>query len=168
MVRHVSDQNGIRLILTPNRSLGWPGNVLVWAGIAAVSLGVAVGMSAVGAWPILPFAGLELAALAGGFYYTARHCFRQEVLVLSPRTLRLEKGRYRKEAEWNLPRHSSRIYLNEPHHPWEPPRLFLKHRETEVPLAAFLNLHDVEALVTTLEYQGVPIQRMQARQSLWL
>jgi uncharacterized membrane protein len=41
--------------------------------VAGVSFAIGVGFALYGAWPILPFVGLEVAALAAAFYVTGRH-----------------------------------------------------------------------------------------------
>lgn len=159
MVEHLPCNEGIRLLLTPNRSISWRGVVRVWLGLVTVSLAVAVGMALAGAWVVLPFAGLELTALAAALYYTARKCQRQEVLVIAPESLRLEKGRVRKEAEWELPRRSTRVHVDPADHPWTPARFYLMHRDVAVSLASFLNVEDSEKLLGILESQGLTIER---------
>lgn len=159
MVEHLPCDEGIRLLLTPNRSLSWQGSVRVWLALCGVSLLVASLMTWLGAWVVLPFAGLELAAVGAGLYYAARKCRQQEVLEIVGDNLRLEKGRYRKEAEWEMPKRYTRVYIDSPKHPWVPQKLTLSHRDTEVVLANFLNIDDSAKLVSILEGQGLTIQR---------
>lgn len=50
-----------------------PGNFcLVFGSLAAISMGIAGGFALVGAWPLLPFAGLEVAALAVALRFVMR------------------------------------------------------------------------------------------------
>lgn len=158
MVQRLKHKGGTQLLLTPNHSLSWRGNVRVWLALCALSLTVAMGMASVGAWVVLPFVGLELAALAIAIYVTARACQRQEVLTITAEELHLEKGIYRKQAEWHLPRPYAWVRLNAPPNPFAPPRLFLVHRNVEISLASFLNLDDTEALVNILESNGLTIE----------
>ena len=162
-----SDDEAKRYLLTPNRSLSWQGNVRVWLGLLALSAVIVTGFSLVGAWVILPFAGLELAALAAGFYYTSRECQRQEVLVLGPGLIRLEKGMKRKHAEWEMPRQYSRIWQNEQHHPFTPPKLHLQFRNEEVSLGSFLNMDDTDALLVILQRSGITIQKRKKPEPSW-
>ncbi|MGP4844004.1 DUF2244 domain-containing protein [Marinobacter sp. 1Y8] len=158
MVQQLSSESGIRLLLTPNRSLSWQGNVRIWLGLCAVSLLISIGMLTAGAWVVLPFAGLEVFAVGAAFYYTARQCQRQEVLIFSDDNLRLEKGLDRIEAAWDLPRQYTRLGMTEPRHIWTPRRLFLIYRELEIPLAPFLNLDDIKILTRILEREGLRMQ----------
>lgn len=159
MVEQLRTKPETHLLLTPNRSLGWRGNVGVLLSLNVLFLVIAAGMFWAGAWVVLPFVGLELAALAVALYVTARKCWRQEVLVITSDTLRLEKGVYRKQDQWELPRRYTRIQLGAPRHPWTPPVLSLKHRDTEVELAPFLNLKDTQVLVGILEKNGLSIEK---------
>jgi uncharacterized membrane protein len=52
-------QERFEWIVKPNRSLAAKGRTLWFLLIAASAMLVAIGATAVGAWPVLPFAGLE-------------------------------------------------------------------------------------------------------------
>ncbi|AOY86914.1 hypothetical protein BKP64_01260 [Marinobacter salinus] len=159
MVEHLRYPEGIRLLLTPNRSLSWRGNVQIWVGLFTISALIATGMGIAGAWVIIPFAGLELAALAAGIYVTSRACQRREVLTIDDADIHLEKGRIEKMAEWTLPRRYARLRLNAPRHPFTPPRMELIHRDTSVALGTFLNIEDTDTLIQLLEGRGLVIER---------
>ena len=112
-----------------------------------------------GAWVIIPFAGLELIALACGIYLTSRECQRQEVLSIDDEDIHLEKGRKRKQAEWTLPARYARLRVASPPHPFTPAKLSLTHRDTEVSIGGFLNIEDTEKLIGMLEKNGLLIER---------
>jgi uncharacterized membrane protein len=57
----------------PNRSLGPVARRWVLAAIGATTLGVASAAAAFGAWPVMPFAGLEVALVALAFRVLAMH-----------------------------------------------------------------------------------------------
>jgi uncharacterized membrane protein len=57
----------------PNRSLGPAGRGFALAAIAATTLGVAGFAAFIGAWPVMPFAGLEVALLALAFRVVQWH-----------------------------------------------------------------------------------------------
>jgi uncharacterized membrane protein len=91
---------------TPNRSLGVEARRWVLAGIAATTLGVAAGAMALGAWPVMPFAGVEVAALAFAFRVLRRHDADYE---------RLEVGEHEVRLEWN---EAGRVARFVAHRPW--------------------------------------------------
>lgn len=159
MVEHLECEKGLRLLLTPNQSLSWRGNVQVWLALFTVSLVIATGMALAGAWVVMPFAGLELIAVAAGIYYTAQACQTREILSVDTDCFTLEKGRRVKQAEWTLPRRYARVRANMPRHPFTPPKLSLTYREQIIPLGAFLNVEDTQILLRILEGKGVDIDR---------
>lgn len=104
----------------PNRSLGPPGRRVCLAAIAATTLVVAVGAAALGAWLVLPFAGLEIALVAVAFGAVARHDGDFE-------RIEIEGGRVRLSA-----RHAARLVELEGHAPWA--RLMVKEGPAGVSL----------------------------------
>lgn len=75
---------------TPNRSLGVAARRWVLAGIAATTLLVGTGATALGAWPVMPFAGLEVALLALAFRLLGRHDADFERLEIGGHEVRVE------------------------------------------------------------------------------
>ena len=75
---------------TPNRSLGVVARRWVLGMIAATTLGVAAGAMAFGAWPVMPFAGLEVAFLAFAFRVLGRHDADFERLEVGEHEVKLE------------------------------------------------------------------------------
>jgi uncharacterized membrane protein len=66
-----------------NNSLTSSGRLLVFGFILAVSLGIALVFSlAFGAWPILPFAGIEMGVLYLAFRYVDRHAADYERITI--------------------------------------------------------------------------------------
>lgn len=63
---------GFSRVARRNHSLSSNGRLLVFAFIFAVSIGIAAAFAALGAWPILPFAGLEMLVLYLAFRYFDR------------------------------------------------------------------------------------------------
>lgn len=90
----------------PNRSLGPLGRAACLAAIAATTLAVGAAAALLGAWPVLPFAGLEVALVAIAFRWLARHDGDFERLEIEGRTVRLRT------------RHAARSLELEGHAPW--------------------------------------------------
>jgi uncharacterized membrane protein len=57
----------------PNRSLGPAGRRWALAALAATTLGVGTFAATIGAWPVMPFAGLEVGLLALAFRVVQLH-----------------------------------------------------------------------------------------------
>ena len=59
--------SGFSLLLKRNCSISPSGSMLVFGMIAVVTLGIAAVFAALGAWLVLPFAGIEIVGLAVAF-----------------------------------------------------------------------------------------------------
>jgi len=74
----------------PNRSLGPVARRWVLGAIAVTTLGIAAGAAAFGAWPVMPFAGLEVALVALAFHVFSRHDADFERLEIVGHEVRVE------------------------------------------------------------------------------
>lgn len=90
----------------PNRSLGAVARRWVLAALAATTFGVAAFAAAIGAWPVMPYAGLEIAVLVLAFRAMQRHDADFE---------RLEVGEH--EVRWRA-REAHREVSFVAHRPW--------------------------------------------------
>jgi uncharacterized membrane protein len=74
-----------------NNSLSFSGRWLVFGFTVMVSFGIAVGFAVVcGAWPVLPFAGLEMLVLYAAFRYMDRHASDYEQITISGARVEVE------------------------------------------------------------------------------
>lgn len=90
-------------ILTPHRSMGWPGFIAVMAAVGAVNLVGAVVFTAVGAWPVLPFLGLDVLIIFLAFRANYRHARAFEEVVITPQEIRIRKVSWHGRArEWRF------------------------------------------------------------------
>jgi uncharacterized membrane protein len=74
----------------PNRSLGPAARRWVLGAIAATTFGVAAGATAFGAWPVMPFAGLEVALVVLAFRVLQKHDADFERLEIGEHEVRVE------------------------------------------------------------------------------
>ncbi|MGB5564625.1 MAG: DUF2244 domain-containing protein [Sedimenticolaceae bacterium] len=84
-----------RLMIRPNQSLSWRQSMVFLGAIAVPLLLVSVVFAARGYWLILPFAGLELAALFACLYLVAHAACRCEIVSIGESVVTVEKGRDR-------------------------------------------------------------------------
>jgi uncharacterized membrane protein len=81
-----------RLVIGPNASLSVR---QAWWFMGATSVlggGIAGLMASLGFWPVIPFAGLELAALGAALYVSVRRNGHREVVLIGPQRVRVEVG----------------------------------------------------------------------------
>jgi len=74
----------------PNRSLGNEGRRVFLAAIAVTTMGVASFAAMVGAWPVMPFAGLEVALVIVAFRVLASHDGDFEHLEVGPAEVKVD------------------------------------------------------------------------------
>jgi hypothetical protein len=75
---------------------------------------------------VLPFAGLELAVLAAGFYFSALAGHTREVIEIDGPVLRVLRGRGRLAEVASFPANWTRVLLQRDPKGWYPSRLLLR------------------------------------------
>ena len=143
------------IIARPNQSASWRTNKLVLLALAVPSLGIAIAFTLAGAWPILPLAGLELAALTGALYYVNWKLQYRHVITLSEESVRIDKGFYLPRQTWMLQRQATGLAVTPETHPWEGPALTLHDKHEQVTLGEFLNRDDSLKLLDLLKREIV-------------
>ncbi|MBS0337082.1 MAG: DUF2244 domain-containing protein [Proteobacteria bacterium] len=81
---------GFSLLLKRNCSISPAGLMWAYGAIAAVTLGVAAAFAVLGAWMVLPFAGIEVVALGIAFAMNGRHAADYERIQLAGGRLLVE------------------------------------------------------------------------------
>jgi uncharacterized membrane protein len=93
-----------------NNSLSRSGRLLALGWLTGVSLGVGLGFGVVaGAWPVLPFAGLEAAALWLAFRHIEKHCSDYERVAIRGGSVRVDIVEGRVVRHYELNRHWSQV-----------------------------------------------------------
>jgi uncharacterized membrane protein len=80
-----------KIIVRPNNSLSTEGMIKVFAIMASVALIVTLNFMRLGAWMVLPFAGLELLAFAAAFYYIKLHSDDYECITIDEENVIVEQ-----------------------------------------------------------------------------
>lgn len=140
MVSSVWENSGAisHIVVRPNQSLTWVQMKLVFVAVAAVSLTVGLAFAALGFWPVLPFAGLEVLALGYCLYRCAWRGEMREVITVNGGTVTVERGRKAPESRWCFHRHWMSVRLVRPATTWLPSRLELRERDSRVEVGGFL------------------------------
>src|SRR3954452_11084373 len=95
----------------PNRSLGPAGRRWALAAIAATTLGVAAFAASIGAWPVMPFAGLEVVLLAVAFHVVQLHDADYERLEVGEHEIVVEGRRARERVRYVANRAWARVVV---------------------------------------------------------
>ena len=150
MVTSTRQAGRLQIIAKPNHSSTWRGNLYALLAISVPSLGAAIGFTLLGAWPILPFAGLELMALGGALYYVNWKLQYRHVITVSDDSVRIDKGYYAPRESWQFTRQATGLAITPEKHPWEGPALSLHDRNESVRLGEFLGREDCLELIALL------------------
>lgn len=134
----------------PNRAMPWRQQVVVFSIIAAFSLGSAIGFFIQGLTLILPFAGLELTALAAALYISAWRGGRREVINITRDKVIIDAGRDEPEIHVEFDRAWIKVVLQKSWNRWYPSRLLLRSHGKQVEIGNFLNEEERQALAFTL------------------
>jgi uncharacterized membrane protein len=142
-----------RLVIGPNASLTGPQALGFFAGMCAVCLAIAGAFTALGFWPVLPFAGLELAALGAALWVVMRRNRYREVVEFEGERLRISFGLVGQGAqascEW--PRRLTRVWLDRGPLESSPTRLVLGCGASRVTLGKCLTDAERAALAARLK-----------------
>ena len=150
MVSSTRSRSGLVIVARPNHSSSWRSNKRVLLLVSIPSLGAAIGFTALGAWPVLPFAGAELAALAAALYYVNWKLEYRHVITLSDDSVLIDKGHYVPRRHWRFERSQAALAVTPERHPWEGPRLAVHGHQETVPVGDFLSRDDSLSLLALL------------------
>lgn len=127
-----------QFVIRPNRSLSWRGTQTFYAWICTLSIIIAGGFASMGAWLVLPFAGIELLILGVSLYVVACRSWEYEVVSIHGDTVEVQKGRYRPQQSYQIPRGWARVVLTRSADGWYPSRLTIRSHGREVEVGACL------------------------------
>jgi uncharacterized membrane protein len=171
MVNIRLDDSGYRglIILRPDLSLSWQGNVKVFLLIALCSLAIASMFVIQGRWLVLPFSGAEIFLLGTSLYVFYRRASRTQLIRLSEHSVVIEQGYRRADQRVEYPRFWSEFHI-ESSAPTEEsvghkaaqlqgiepdlhsiPRVTISSRRQQTELGAFLGYADKQHLIHALK-----------------
>ena len=141
----------ITLILIPDRSTDWRGNMIVIAVLGGTCLVISAAFYfTLGIWMILPFAGLEIAALFAGLYYAQWKLNYRHIIDVYSDAIVLEKGVYKPSKSWKLDRFATQLHVYPAKHDWEARKLYLVDDKFELSLGEFLSKQDIQLVLDRL------------------
>jgi uncharacterized membrane protein len=143
----------IVIVVKPNHSATWHQNLWLLGALAVPSLGAGIGFALLGAWPILPLAGLELTALAGALYWVNWKLEYRHVIYLKDDIVTIDKGYFVPKRSWHFIRADAALRVTPETHPWQGPELCVHDRVSETPIGDFLNREESLELLTLLRKQ---------------
>jgi uncharacterized membrane protein len=140
-----------RIELVPHCSLTPRGAAIFFAGLCGVSFVIAGAFAALGFWPILPFAGLEMLLLAWALHASLarRHC--REAITVSDREVLIERCERGREARVLFSRHWSQVKLRRPVSRLHPSRLVIESHGRALEVGRFLTEEERHGVAIRLQ-----------------
>ncbi len=151
MVSSTRTATRLMIIARPNQSATWSANVLLLLALSVPVLGIAVVFALLGAWLILPFAGLELLALGAALYHVNWKQQYRQVITVSADSVCIDAGYHAPRRRWRFPRQGTGLTITAEQHPWDGPELCVHDRNASVTLGEFLNREDSLKLIDLLQ-----------------
>ena len=137
-------------VITPHRSLGRVGFVLVMALVGFVSFVAGMAFLLMGAWPVFGFFGLDVLLLYWAFRLNYRSAAAYEEVTVTAAELKLRKVSHRGEVhEWTLNPLWTKLD-RESHAEYGLQRLFLVSRGRRLAVAGFLAPEERESFAAAL------------------
>ncbi len=127
-----------RLILTPNCSLTPRTATLFLIATGGLTFLIAGVLAFRGLWPILPFAGLEIALLVWATLHSMRRGKECEMLEISESEVTVFSNRGSRQQITVFPRHWAKVKLHAPQHALHPGRLCIESHGRACEVGRFL------------------------------
>ena len=137
-------------LITPHRSLGPRGFLLVMGTLACFSFGAGLGFYLLGAWPVVGFLGLDVLLVWLAFRINYRQARQYERLSLTRDALTVERMTfYGERRAWTFQPAWLRVELERPPEPDS--ALYLASHGRRFAVAAFLSAQEKLELADALE-----------------
>ncbi|MBI2383067.1 MAG: DUF2244 domain-containing protein [Gammaproteobacteria bacterium] len=148
-----------RIVIGPNASLSGPQAALFFGMVCAAALGVAGAWAALGFWPVLPFAGLEVLVLGTALAVALRRNRYREVIRFEEGEVWIEFGRVGLgvEARCRMPRLQTRAFLEHGGTRTSPTRLVLSCPARRLEIGRCLTDEERTRLVARLKQLLTPV-----------
>lgn len=136
--------------LTPHRSLGRTGFLVLMAFVSVVSFAAGMAFLWMGAWPVFGFFGLDVLLVYFAFRVNYRAATAFEQVSVTPSELKVRKVTHRgRVSEWTL--NPLWVQLDrEVHEEFGIQRLFLVSRGRRLPIATFLGPDEKASFASAL------------------
>ena len=137
-------------LITPHRSLGGAGFLVLMAAIGGVSFAAGIVFLILGAWPVVGFFGLDVVLIYWAFRINYRAARAYEEVMVTTSELRVRKVSHRgRVAEWSLNPLWVRLD-RDTHEEFGIERLFLVSRGRKLPIGGFLSPGEKESFADAL------------------
>jgi uncharacterized membrane protein len=139
-----------RIEIVPNCSLSPHGALVFFGSLCAATFGIATFMIFRGFWPVLPFAGLEMAVLGWALKRSLDRRHHSETITVSDDDVKIERRDSAHYVEVVFPRHWARVKLRRPHSRLHPSCLTIESHGRRCEVGSFLTEQERRGLAQRL------------------
>jgi uncharacterized membrane protein len=137
--------------IRPNCSLTVRGARVFFASACLVPFGMGGFFALKGFWPILPFAGLEMALLAWALKVSLERRFHSQTITVTEREVSIESRERTARERVVFPRHWAQVKLRRPTASLHPSRLTIESHGRQCELGSFLTEEERRGLALRLQ-----------------
>jgi uncharacterized membrane protein len=139
-----------RIEISPHCSLTTRGAWLFFGSLCLTSFSLAGFVALQGFWPVLPFAGLEMALLGWALKVSMARRHQRQTITVTPETVEIEE-RLRDDARRVVfPRHWAQVRIRAGQSPMHPSRLTIESHGRRCEVGSFLNEQERSGLAQRL------------------
>jgi uncharacterized membrane protein len=128
-----------RIVLAPNCSLSPRGARWFFGSLCAGTLAIALPLTVMGYWPVLPFAGLELGLLWWALRASMARRDHRQIITVTDETVAIEDSEPPKFERVVFPRHWAQVRIRGGGSPLQPTRLTVGSHGRHHEIGSFLN-----------------------------
>jgi uncharacterized membrane protein len=139
-----------RIEIAPHCSLSLRGAGWFFLSLAVPTLGLAGALTVLGYWPILPFAGLEMAVLAWALKVSLERRHHRQIVTVSEGEVCIKCRDREQTSEVVFPRHWAQVKLRRPVSGLHPSRLTIESHGRRCEVGNFLTEQERLGLATRL------------------
>ena len=141
----------LRIEICPNCSLSARGARLFFGAACIVPCGIALVLALKGFWPILPFAGLEMAVLGWALGVCLERRFHSQTITVTEADVRIDTRARNGYEHVVFPRHWAQVKLRRPAARLHPSRLTIESHGRQCELGSFLTEEERRGLALRLQ-----------------
>lgn len=142
MVKLKRKDNLVILTLQPNRSANWRQNKIVIFAITGFVMFISIIWSLIGAWLILPFAGIEVGLLAFLMYRASYSSYQKQIITIGCEQVLFEAGVYYPKCCYAFSKNNLSVYTTEANTEFEQTQISLQDGQQTIHVGQFLNQSD--------------------------
>jgi uncharacterized membrane protein len=141
----------LRIEICPNCSLSVRGAQLFFAGACVMPCGIAGFLALKGFWPVLPFAGLEVALLGWAMRACLERRFHSQTITVTDASVSVDTRARERSEHVVFPRHWAQVKLRRPAARLHPSRLTIESHGRQCELGSFLTEEERRGLALRLQ-----------------